>query len=174
MIPRFLESGIVIREARIEDARKLVSFYKKVTSETEFLITEPDEVHDETQERYMIRVYTQEWNRLYLVALDGSKIVGSLKFAGNRRRRTSHTGEMSIAVLKEKWGLGIGTALMEELIEWARTVGILKIELEVMENNSRAIRLYEKFGFQIECIRKMAVKCSKGFCDILRMVKFLG
>ena len=42
---------------------------------------------------------------------------------------------------------GVGTALMEALLAFARKNGIEQLELEVRSDNDRAIRLYERFGF---------------------------
>lgn len=53
----------------------------------------------------------------------------------------------SIAVLPEYRRIGIATALLEHLILTANTKGIKTLTLEVRENNSKAIELYEKFNF---------------------------
>ena len=64
-----------------------------------------------------------------------------------------HYGTIGISVLKEYWGRGIATALLEKLISWFKEKGIKKINLDVFENNEKAIKLYEKFGFKLEgCI----------------------
>ncbi len=170
-----LKSGVnlFIREAFVEDAERLHDFYKKVTSETEYLITKPEEVFDVPTERQMIRIYRNQHNRLYLVALTSSNVVGTLKLAGNRRKRVEHVAELSIAVLKDWWGFGIGGALMESAIEWARGHGIERIELTVVDENERAIKLYEKFGFAVEGIKKKAAKLSTGYRDVYMMALLL-
>lgn len=44
-------------------------------------------------------------------------------------------------------------SIIRKLISWAKEKGIKKINLDVFENNKRAIKLYEKFGFKLEgCI----------------------
>jgi RimJ/RimL family protein N-acetyltransferase len=48
----------------------------------------------------------------------------------------------------EEWrGRGIGGALLEACIEWARSSGAHKVQLEVWPDNVAAISLYEKYGF---------------------------
>ncbi|MBC7123627.1 MAG: GNAT family N-acetyltransferase, partial [Pseudothermotoga sp.] len=49
-----------------------------------------------------------------------------------------------------------------------------KIQLEVMANNERAIRLYEKFGFEIEGRKKKAILLDDEYVDLLVMGKWLG
>lgn len=55
---------------------------------------------------------------------------------------------VSLYVLPKYQGLGIGTRLFEKVLDW---FGCDKpIELGVAEYNAKAIRFYEKFGFEIE------------------------
>ncbi|MCD6450272.1 MAG: GNAT family N-acetyltransferase [Thermotogaceae bacterium] len=165
--------AIFIREVFVEDAERLHEFYLKVTSETEFLVTLPEEVLDVASERNLIRIYRSSHNRLYLVAFYSSQIIGALKLAGNRRKRMSHVAELSIAVKKDFWGLGVGSILMKEAINWAKSHEIKRIELTVLDNNKRAINLYNKFGFVEECRMKMATILSDGHHDLILMAKFL-
>jgi RimJ/RimL family protein N-acetyltransferase len=61
---------------------------------------------------------------------------------------TSHVFRLTIVVHPGFVGRQIGTALMRELMDWARqtpTVG--KVELLVRATNQRAIHLYAKLGF---------------------------
>lgn len=47
------------------------------------------------------------------------------------------------------WHSGVASAMMNYAIEWAKSIPILvNLHLEVRSDNSRAIALYERFGFQ--------------------------
>jgi len=59
----------------------------------------------------------------------------------------SHRASIGISVRQCAWRCGVGTALMEALLAFARKNGIEQLELEVRSDNGRAIRLYERFGF---------------------------
>ena len=59
----------------------------------------------------------------------------------------SHRASIGISVRQCAWHCGVGTALMEALLAFARKNGIEQLELEVRSDNDRAIRLYERFGF---------------------------
>lgn len=48
---------------------------------------------------------------------------------------------------KSEWGRGVGSALLQKIIEYAKTHGIELVSLEVRSDNKRAIHVYEKFGF---------------------------
>ena len=82
-----------------------------------------------------------------LIALDGEKIVANASLEANRVARFSHRSELSITVLKDYWGNGIGSHLMEMMIDFAKVKDIEVIYLEARADNERAIKLYERFGF---------------------------
>jgi RimJ/RimL family protein N-acetyltransferase len=45
--------------------------------------------------------------------------------------------------------LGGGDALVEAVVDWARTEGASVVRLQVMEDNRRARRFYERNGFRL-------------------------
>lgn len=60
-------------------------------------------------------------------------------------------GEIGISILKEYWGMGLGTILLEEAIIWAtENARFSTLVLDVLAGNQRAINLYQKMGFQEE------------------------
>ena len=61
---------------------------------------------------------------------------------------------MNIATKKACRNQGIGKLLLDRIILEAKNKNIRKINLEVNENNSIAIHLYEKFGFNKDGERK--------------------
>ena len=89
---------------------------------------------------------------LSLVAEVDGKVVGSagLHPAGLAARRR-HAMMLGMSVACEAQGNGVGTALMAALCDYAdRWAGVLRIELTVFTDNTRAIALYRKFGFEVE------------------------
>jgi ribosomal protein S18 acetylase RimI-like enzyme len=48
---------------------------------------------------------------------------------------------------------GIGRALLHRAVDWARQVGVRKLELHVFPWNEPALQLYESFGFEREGLR---------------------
>ena len=145
---------IKIREIEVEDYKELLDFMKKVKGETNFLLGYPNEIKMsyEDEKEHIKKVKSSETSN-YFVVMKNSKIIGCIGFNGNIARKMKHYGTIGISVLKEYWGRGIATTLLEKLISWSKEKGIKKINLDVFENNERAIKLYEKFGFKLEgCI----------------------
>lgn len=60
----------------------------------------------------------------------------------------------NIAVHPEFRNTGIGSLLMEHMIKTAKSEGITSMTLEVRKGNSAAIRLYEKYNFSVQGLRK--------------------
>ncbi len=89
-------------------------------------------------------------NSYYLTAKDKSKIVG---FAGIKVS-IPDADIMNIVVRKNYRKHGIGSFLMRELINFASSLGVRNLFLEVNEKNSSAISLYQKFNFKEISIRK--------------------
>jgi RimJ/RimL family protein N-acetyltransferase len=47
-------------------------------------------------------------------------------------------------------GAGLGSRLLEAILEWAAERGAHKVCLELWTHNTPALALYEKFGFEVE------------------------
>jgi putative acetyltransferase len=86
-----------------------------------------------------------------LVALAGDEIVGHAGLHGNENPRRAHAWHLGISVRDDWQGRGVGTKLMEALIDLADNwLGALRVELTVYTENERALKLYRRFGFEIE------------------------
>jgi ribosomal protein S18 acetylase RimI-like enzyme len=67
-----------------------------------------------------------------------------------------------MAVAREWRGRGVGAALLEAAIEWARERGLHKLSLGVFAHNAAAIALYRKFGFVEEGLRIKQYRRTSG------------
>ena len=108
-----------------------------------------------------------------LVALVGDTVVGNAIVERSRVARYSHRDEISITVLREYWGRGIGSRLMQMMIDFAKEVGIEILYLEARSDNLRALSLYEKFGFESIGIYKNFFKIEGKYYDATLMTLLL-
>lgn len=60
---------------------------------------------------------------------------------------------MNVAILPEYQGLGYGNEMMKSLLETSEKQGLPNVTLEVRKSNTRAINLYEKYGFNLVGVR---------------------
>lgn len=96
-------------------------------------------------------------NDHYLVAEKAGQVVGLAGLTvGTGRLR--HSGYVFVYVAAENQGQGIGTRLMQALLDLADQWLLLRrVELTVLTDNEGARRIYEHLGFVVEGRRKMSV-----------------
>jgi putative acetyltransferase len=100
------------------------------------------------------------------VAAEKGEVAGIAVMLKNRCFRRRHSAKLAIMVAPDWQEKGIGTALMKKLTGDADgTMGLRRIELLVLTDNSPAINLYKKFGFKIEATRKNAAVKEGKFVD---------
>ena len=140
---------LLIREAQVEDARAVLDFVELIGGESDFLSFGTGEFGaTEAEEENTLREYQDSENQLHILGLVEDTVAGSLTFSAGHRPRVRHTGEFGMSVRRKYWGLGIGSLMLDVLIDWARKSGIVKkINLRVRSDNQRAVHLYERKGF---------------------------
>lgn len=140
---------IIYREAKPEDASALLLHQSTVGDETDNLSFDGKtfNISPEKEARFIERFLKSEKDVMY-VALDGEKIIGNGIIEHERAKRYTHRATLSITVLRDYWGRGVGSMLMEMMIDFSRESGTEVISLEVRADNERAIALYKKYGFE--------------------------
>ena len=162
---------LTIREAKNEDASVILDYVNKVGAETDNLtFGEGGFGISEEEESAHINNITKLDNQLMLCAFIDGKLTGQLVFRGGSRPRIRHSGEFGITVLKEHWGKGVGSELINNLIAWAKETQIIKkINLRVRSDNQSAIGLYRKFGFVSEGTISRDLFINGKFYDSIHM-----
>lgn len=155
----------VLHSPREEDVPGMLEYLYVSAGETDFLLRYPEECGKYTPEAekdLFERLNASETEAMLACTVDG-RIAGNCQIAWNRRIKTGHRASVAIALLKEFWGLGIGTRMFEEMIRIAEAdPAILQLELEFIEGNSRARALYEKMGFRITGVNPDAIRLKDG------------
>ena len=143
------------RECTIENctedkAKEVLSLFIKTHAESDFMLSYPDEISfTEADEAEYLKEKTESENEIEIMALLGDKVVGTAGIDSiGKAEKTKHRAEFGIAVLKDYWGLGIGRALTSAIIEIAKQAGYSQLELNVVAENTAAIRLYQSAGFK--------------------------
>lgn len=143
---------VTLREATRADAAEMLKYIDIISGQSDNLTFGKGEfIMSVEDEEKIIESRRQTDNALFLIAESEGEIVGNLSFSAGTRKRLRHVGEFGVSVRKDFWGLGLGRALIEYLIEWAKATGIIrKINLRVRTDNENAIKLYESLGFELE------------------------
>ena len=102
------------------------------------------------------------------------RVIGLVMATGKGRRAVRHRASIGLTVAHGWRGQGVGRALMEHVIAWARETGfITRLELEVLVRNESAVRLYERLGFQREGLHRHALLRNGEYLDDLSMALLL-
>lgn len=119
------------------------------------------------------RLEKQAGNHYGLVACAQNEIVGSLGLVvAERSPRRWHAAEIGMAVADEWQGRGIGSALLKAAIDLAdRWLNLRRLELTVYADNAAAIRLYKKFGFEVEGLLRRYAFRDGVFVDSYAMAR---
>lgn len=141
----------LIREANIEDAKNVIEYIKIVSDETDFLISDSSErkFTVKKEKEFLQNIQSSILEKIFLFEIE-NKIVGMCSIEGINKIRIKHRVDLAITVLKNYWGNKIGEKLIDYAIEYCKSNCIKKIELTVRIDNERALKLYKKFGFEIE------------------------
>ena len=143
--------------------------------EFDFLLRYPEEWDTSVEQEvaWIERVRNSGETLAITCYVDGI-VAGNCELRFLKGIKISHRAGIGIAILKEYWNLGIGSAMFEEIIAAAKDRDIEILELEYLEGNERGKALYEKFGFQTVCIRSKAVKLKDGtYMSEIFMQKYL-
>ena len=164
----------ILRSTEAKDAEVMLEYLKKTASETDFLLRYPEEVTMTIEEEVNYINFLREAPRgVMICAFINNKLVGTTNLMSiGERFKISHRASFGIAVLKEAWHIGIGSALITEILKIAEDTGFELVELEVASPNYNAIELYKKFGFKIYGTRENGFKFKDGtYCDEHLMLK---
>ncbi len=164
-------SSLSIIRANPEDAAEMIDFLNRIGGETDNLTFGGGEFHMTVEkETEFLEGLQKSQNSIMILGRINSQIVSIANLSASNKTRMLHAAELGTSVIKAHWHLGVGTAMMEYLITWAKRSGIIrKIDLSVRTTNHRAIQLYEQLGFQKEGIKTRCMFINGEFCDTVEM-----
>ncbi len=164
--------SVAIRTPVKEGVPACLGVLRSIASEKVYIMTE--EVTDSRRESLERMIAGEFRDQLFVVAdLEGA-VVGTLGLLRlNQSPKTDHARSLGMGIISEYRGIGIGTAPMECALEWSRSRGLYKMVLDVFAINESAIRLYRRFGFEIEGTGKKLAKIKGEYVDLMNMGLFL-
>ena len=144
---------IRIREAETGDAAALCALSAAVGSEPGGWLLTTEMWRSVSDERRYLRSVRRHQDAAVYVVVDGDALVGRLSLARDPHPASHHVADLGLMIAAGHRRRGIGRALLEQAVDWARQAGVRKLELHVFPWNEPAIALYESFGFVREGLR---------------------
>ena len=165
---------MIVRRAEPADAQGLKALGDAVGSEPEGWLVTTNGWRDVADERRYLRAIRRYPNAAVFVAEEGGAIVGRLSIARDQHPASRHVADLGLMVAASHRRQGIGTALLQAAVQWARSGGVQKLELHVFPWNTAAIALYERFGFVQEGYRKAHYRRGDDYVDAVLMALSLA
>jgi RimJ/RimL family protein N-acetyltransferase len=165
-----MSEWLIVRPAAPADADALVELGRAVAGEDELWLTYD---RSRADERRNVKSIRRDPNVAVFVAESPAGVVGRLSIARDHGPHSRHVAELGLMVAAGQRRRGIGTALMEEAVKWARGSGITKLELTVFPHNEPAITLYRKLGFREEGLLRRRYRIEGRYVDAMLMARDL-
>ena len=136
---------VQIRDATSDDWPAIWPFLSQIVAAGETYTYDRDLTEDAARASWMLSPPDRT-----VVAVENGLVVGTAKMNRNHRGGGSHIASASFMVDPAHGGKGIGRALGEEVISWAKSAGYRAIQFNaVVESNTRAVALWKSLGFNI-------------------------
>ena len=136
---------MLIREYTDSDWAAIWPIFHKIVAARDTYVYDPEWSSEEARS-----VWVEAPPGRTVVACDDSRILGTAKMGPNRPGPGSHVATASFMVAPDARGLGIGRALGEYVLSWAREQGYAAMQFNaVVESNLAAVKLWQALGFEI-------------------------
>lgn len=170
-------NGFILRYPRFGDLQSMLHYINAISKERTFSNFQGEQITLEEEKRYLEMLLKEMKldRNVTLLVYNGDKLIGGSGIAlGNRIE--NHIGIFGISLAKNFRGEGIGTVLMQEVInESVKQIPSLRIViLKVFANNTVAFKMYQKFGFKEYGRLPQGIQYRGKFVDAILMYKTIN
>jgi RimJ/RimL family protein N-acetyltransferase len=141
---------MLIRPIEVRDAENFIDLLK-IIDESGFMMYVPGErkITVEKQSNIIEGLLSEEKSIIFVAEAE-RKLAGYIAASGGNLKRNRHSAYLVLGVSEQHQGNGIATELFHHIFEWAKEVGISRLGLTVIKDNTKATHLYKKMGFILE------------------------
>ncbi|MCB9034425.1 MAG: GNAT family N-acetyltransferase [Chitinophagales bacterium] len=161
-----------IKQLNKDDAEVFLQLLLALDDETTFMLYEQGERNTTVEEMSNRMEAINKTGSIFAFEVDNI-LVGFILIQRSMLNKINHCASIAIGVLQKFSSKGIATQLMQKAEQWCIVNNISRLELTVMKHNTRAIKLYQRIGFEIEGTRKRAILMNDIFYDEYYMGKIL-
>ncbi len=161
-----------IRDACPEDWEAIWPFFHEIVAAGETYAYDPAMTEPEARRMWMVPAPART---VVAVDSDGAAVLGTANMYANREGPGAHVASASFMVDPARAGRGVGRALGEHVVEWARGSGFRAIQFNaVVETNRAAVALWRSLGFEVIGTVPEAFKHPQhGYVGLLIMHRFV-
>lgn len=158
--------NLKIRDIEIEDYKE-ISKIRKIPGVMENILSNKYEEEESIKEKIVNMGKNQYW----YVAEENGKVIGLGILMNHGNLRKKHVGVITLMVNSDYQNKGVGSLLMDKLINLSESINIIRLELCVFRDNYKAINLYKKFGFKEEGIKVKSALKNGEYIDEIMMAR---
>jgi L-amino acid N-acyltransferase YncA len=162
---------VLIREASAQDWASIWPFYRAIVAAGETYAIDPEITSEAGQRQWMQAPPGQT----FVATDDSGTVIGSASVYPNRGGNGAHVASASFMIDPSRAGRGVGRALGERVLEWARDQGYRAMQFNaVVETNERAVHLWKSLGFEVLTSVPEAFRHPiHGYVGLLIMYRYL-
>ncbi|HHQ4317706.1 GNAT family N-acetyltransferase [Clostridium perfringens] len=158
--------NLKIRDIEIEDYKE-ISKIRKIPGVMENILSNKYEEEESIKEKIVNMGKNQYW----YVAEENGKVIGLGILMNHGNLRKKHVGVITLMVNSDYQNKGVGSLLMDKLINLSESLNVIRLELCVFRDNYKAINLYKKFGFKEEGIKVKSALKNGEYADEIMMAR---
>ena len=163
----------IVRKANESDTSQILAVMNDA-EQSGFMLYAPDERNMVPASlSKLINSINQTPTSGVFIAEHEDEILGYLLLKADSLSRTSHRAQIAVGVHSKSRGKGVGTALFDHMIQWAKQAQLHRLELTVIEHNEQAVHLYKKMGFEVEGVKRNSLLIDGQYVNELYMAKLL-
>ncbi|WP_323190144.1 bifunctional helix-turn-helix transcriptional regulator/GNAT family N-acetyltransferase [Halostella sp. PRR32] len=160
-----------IRQARQEDLTGLVGAIRDVAEEGTYI--EAETVADVIDHEEVLLRHNELESRIFFVATVNDDVVGWVHLDVPEVGKLAHTAELTVGVLDEYRGRGIGNRLLDRGVDWADENGYEKIYNSIPATNQTAVDFLESNEWETEAVREDHYKVDGRYVDEVMLARRL-
>ncbi len=170
----YVDDGIevTIRQARENDLTGLVGAIREALADKTYI--EGETLADIVESENVLLRHNDLMKRVFFVATVHGDVVGWTHINSPELEKLEHTAELTVGVINEYRGHGIGSKLLDRGVDWALDHDYEKLYNSVPSSNEDAIEFLESRGWDTEAVRKKHYRINGEYVDEVMMAKILS
>jgi ribosomal protein S18 acetylase RimI-like enzyme len=156
-----------VRPARQADISGILGVLRQVAEKRTYIVAETV-AQELDHEGELLRQDNVE-SRVFFVATVNEEVVGWVHLRSPEIEKLSHTAELTMGVLEEYRGYGLGGHLLERGLEWAGAQGYERVYQSVPSTNESAVEFLEGHDWEVEAVREGHYKIDGEYVDEVMM-----
>ncbi|MEG1862331.1 MAG: GNAT family N-acetyltransferase [Oscillospiraceae bacterium] len=166
---------LTIERLMLADAPEILLFQNRIGGESdnmtfgknEFRVNLDDEIN-------LIKNMDNGGTVQIFIGKINGEIVSSISASFYTKRRLDHLSGCGVVVSRQKWNIGVGSAMMDYLIHYLKLRGDIRVvQLDVRSDNYGAKALYGKMGFEKVGVHRGYLHVGDEYFDVDIMEKYL-